>query len=62
MSKFCKSQIVCKEDRQNTEETYTCTAHLHEARAMQCPYKSFKDSQERIYRCVDAEEAENERI
>ncbi len=35
MKQFCEDQIKCKED---TEETWTCTAHLDSARAFRCPY------------------------
>jgi hypothetical protein len=35
ISQFCKSQIKCMED---TEDTWTCTAHLDSGRAFKCPY------------------------
>jgi hypothetical protein len=33
MNKFCAHQAKCIED---TDDTWTCLAHLAEARAMQC--------------------------
>ncbi len=35
MKKFCEDHIKCKED---TEDTWTCTAHLDEGRTFKCPY------------------------
>jgi hypothetical protein len=61
MKKFCKYQVKCKED---TKSTFTCTAHLHEERCYQCPYKSLNDAKEMSmnsyghiikYSCSDAE-------
>ncbi len=54
--KFCPEQIKCKED---TEDTWSCTAHLAEGRCMQCPFGSYEDSQDREYPCVDAQIAHN---
>ena len=50
--KFCPEQIKCKED---TEDTWSCTAHLAEGRCLQCPFESYEDSQDREYPCVDAQ-------
>ena len=36
MEKFCEDHMKCKED---TEETWTCTAHLDSGHAFTCPYK-----------------------
>lgn len=56
MEKFCDYQTKCKED---TEDTFTCTAHLHDGSALQCPYKSFTEAKRRDmimnkYPCEDA--------
>ena len=52
MKKFCEWQIKCKED---TDKTWTCTAHLNEAWAFRCPYKNMKDTEKHPGRCEDAE-------
>lgn len=48
--KWCEHQTKCVED---TEETFTCTAHMAEARAFQCPYKNTADRVSRKYPCPD---------
>lgn len=35
MEKFCEDHIKAKED---TDETWTCTAHLEASWAFRCPY------------------------
>jgi len=52
MKKFCEYQWKCKED---TYETWTCTAHLEEGRAFQCPMKDMVDAKTAPGRCEDAE-------
>jgi len=52
IEKFCNYQIKYKED---ADAMWTCTAHLADARAFICPYKSFRDFQRRGHRCVDVE-------
>jgi len=56
MNKFCYWQIAVKEDFNKNKEqiSWTCTAHLHEGRAMGCAYESLKDAKHRRYPCVDA--------
>jgi len=62
--KFCKYQVKCKED---TKSTWTCTAHMHEGMAFECPYTSFNEAKAMYhdwdgnitkYRCEDAEKVE----
>lgn len=55
MKKFCEYQVKCKED---VGMTWTCTAHLNEAWAFTCPYKSFKDSKRAVGRCEDGRRVE----
>lgn len=38
--KFCDNQTICKEDE--GKGTYSCLAHLAEARVFQCSYKESK--------------------
>ena len=54
--RWCNWQHLCQEDVGN--DTWTCAAHLNEARALHCPYKSMKDAKERTYPCIDAEPVE----
>ena len=49
--KFCPEQIKCKED---TDKTWSCTAHMAEGRVRECPYKDYADSQKGKYPCADA--------
>lgn len=49
--KFCPEQTKCKED---TDDTWTCLAHMAEGRVRECPYDSYVDSQKGKYPCVDA--------
>jgi hypothetical protein len=48
MNLFCKHQKISEND-------ILCTAHIHEGRCFICPYKSYNDSQNRLYPCVDIE-------
>ncbi len=50
--KFCECQMKCKED---TEDTWTCAAHLDSGRAFECPYESLADAKTRPYPCADGE-------
>lgn len=50
MEKWCYWHIKTKED---TKDTWTCTAHMGDGRAFECPYKSPEDSQDREYPCED---------
>lgn len=56
MEKFCYWQVRVKEDFDENDEqkSWTCAAHLHEGRAMVCPYSSLKEAKEQDYPCVDA--------
>jgi len=55
MEKFCYWQIAVQEDHdeQGNQKSWTCTAHLHEGRANECPFKSLKEAENQ--QCVDAE-------
>lgn len=53
--KFCYYHVECKEDIEN--DTWTCSAHLDEGRAFQCPYNCFKDAKSGKYPCVDCEKS-----
>lgn len=60
LEKFCECQVTCKEDydEKGNQLSWTCAAHLAEARVFDCGYKS---AQERIeashipyaYPCAD---------
>ena len=52
MKRFCEYQWKCKED---TEDTWTCTAKLDSGRVFQCPYKDMVDAKKHPGCCVDAE-------
>ncbi len=55
--RFCPEQMKCKED---TDDTWSCRAHMAEGSVRQCPYKSYEDSQEGEYPCADAQYGLNE--
>jgi hypothetical protein len=57
MNQWCDCQMKCKED---TENTFTCCAHLEEGMAFQCPRKPTeviitKDGMYKLDRCPDFE-------
>lgn len=52
MKRFCEYQVKCKED---TWETWTCTAHLDSGRAFACPKRDMVHAKQDPGRCVDAE-------
>lgn len=54
LKQFCYWQGGCKDDydESGNQKSWTCTAHLHEGRAMECKYKSFEDAKNHL--CVDA--------
>ena len=52
MKRFCECQMKCKED---TDETWTCTAHLAEGHVFTCCKKSLEDALKYPGRCEDAE-------
>ena len=56
MKRWCEWQHCCQEDIGN--DTWTCTAHLQDSRALQCHYTSMKDAKERTYPCINAEPVE----
>jgi len=37
IEQFCECQTKCKED---TEDTWTCCAHMQEGRVFQCPFST----------------------
>lgn len=49
---WCYWQIKCKEDSQ---DTFTCTAHLADGRVFQCPYSDLDDRTKMEYPCSDYE-------
>ena len=51
LKQFCEWQIKAKED---TDDTWTCCAHLAEGHVLQCPHRSLRQAQTRRYPCVDA--------
>jgi hypothetical protein len=51
LEKWCDQQRTCEEDL--GKGTFTCSAHMAEARAPQCPYKSNEDRKSRQYPCQD---------
>jgi len=55
IKKFCEWQTKCVED---TDDTWTCCAHLHEGRANTCPYDSLAQAKRGQYPCVDGEPPE----
>jgi hypothetical protein len=69
MKQFCENQITCKEnyDADGNQTSWTCAAHLAEARAPDCHYKS---EQERInaehipyaYPCADFKPINNDEL
>jgi hypothetical protein len=50
---WCFYQIKCTEDK--APNTWTCTAHGHEGRAMSCRFRSMHDAKTAEYACQDAE-------
>jgi len=58
MEKFCYWQIAVQEDHdeQGKQKSWTCTAHLHDGRAPECPFKSLEEAKHQQYPCVDAKE------
>jgi hypothetical protein len=58
MSKrFCEWQYKCRED---TVDSWTCTAKLDSGRAFECPYKYMRHAKGGKYPCVDAKPPETE--
>lgn len=53
MKLFCEHQVKCKED---TNQTFSCTAHMYEGRVFECPYNSFFEAKHGQYPCEDAKE------
>ncbi len=51
IERFCDCQIKCRED---TDGTWTCTAHWGNNVIIQCKYISYKDSQKGEFPCIDA--------
>lgn len=49
--RFCEYQVKCAED---TDGTWTCSAHMAEGRAMGCIFLSLKAAKSAPYPCVDA--------
>ncbi len=52
---WCKWQLKFRED---TPETWTCSAHGNERRAFECPYENMNDAKNRKYPCQEAEAKE----
>lgn len=55
-NKFCECQTKCKED---TENTWSCCAHMDSGRVFECPYDSLKDAKTPPCPCVDGEVPKN---
>lgn len=61
-ARFCKWQVACKDDFDinGNQITWTCTAHLHEARAFICRYSSLKEARNKG--CQDAKKPVDEDV
>ena len=50
---WCYWQVKCEEDK--APNTWTCTAHLNEGRALSCRFRSMEDAKSAMFVCQDAE-------